>query len=63
MSTKKYAFKLGDKVTIPDLEKQKAFIDARADYLDGEDLYRVVYWYDGQRKAIWVTQREIKVWP
>ena len=56
-----FKFKLGARIVIKDLEGQKAVIESRMNALDSEDQYKVVYWYNGERKSVWVNAREIKL--
>ena len=54
-----FTFDLGDEVDIIDID-QKALVTGRAQYIDGENEFRVVYWYDGIRKLVWANARELK---
>ena len=55
----KFDYTLGDKVVIKAL-KVDGIIDGLLNDSLG-NMYRVAYWYDGERKSTWVYVNEIEV--
>jgi uncharacterized protein YodC (DUF2158 family) len=51
-------FMIGDSVEIPSIGT-KGFIDSIS-VGDTNIMYRVCYWYEGQRYSTWVYEREIE---
>jgi len=58
MVTIEYKFNIHDRVLLIDLETYGT-VDSLTTDINGS-MYRVVFWYNGDRKSVWVYDYEIK---